>query len=252
MKNKWYVLLIIVYILTFGFILDINGVFGEEVVLTANLIINVSFLAIIGVLFLFSIFSFIRLNSLTGAMVRAADEMERQFEPDRKNLWPDYRKKTDPFSSSVLNRRFAKYQKHVSIHTDKKGNVNHACPVEEYINEDLINQVGRTWFNSNISGAMTGLGILGTFLGLSLGLSSFSGNDIFTISENVAPLLDGMKVAFHTSVYGIFFSLIFTFVYRSLMSDAYEKLQDFLSTFHECVAPPVSNRDENTSAMLIY
>ena len=45
MKNKWYVLLIIVYILTFGFILDINGVFGEEVVLTANLIINVSFLA---------------------------------------------------------------------------------------------------------------------------------------------------------------------------------------------------------------
>ncbi len=252
MKNKWYILLIIVYILTFGFILDINGVFGEEVILTANLIINVSFLAIIGVLFLFSIFSFIRLNSLTGAMVRAADEMERQFEPERKNLWPDYRKKTDPFSSSVLNRRFARYQKHVSIHTDKKGNVSHTCPIEEYINEDLVNQVGRTWFNSNISGAMTGLGILGTFLGLSLGLSSFSGNDIFTISENVAPLLDGMKVAFHTSVYGIFFSLIFSFVYRSLMADAYEKLDQFLTAFHEYAQPGIRTKEDALGSMMLY
>lgn len=252
MRNKWYILLIVVYILTFGFILDINGVFAGEVVLTANLVINVSFLAIIGILFLFSIISFIRLNSLTGAMVRAAGEMERQFEPDRKNLWPDYRKKPEPFSNTTLNRRFAMYQKHVSVHTDKKGNVTDACPVETYINEALVNQVGRTWFNTNISGAMTGLGILGTFLGLSLGLSSFSGNDIFTISENIAPLLDGMKVAFHTSVYGIFFSLIFSFVYRSLMSDAYDKLDRFLDAFHEYAQPKVHTRQEALGSMLLY
>ena len=89
MKNKLYILLIVVYILTFGFILDINGVFAEEMILTANLIINVSFLGIIGILFLISIISFIRLNSVTGALVRTAGEMERQYEPDRKNLWPD-------------------------------------------------------------------------------------------------------------------------------------------------------------------
>ena len=59
-------------------------------------------------------------------------------------------------------------------------------------------------------------------------------------------------MAFHTSVYGIFFSLVFTFVYRSLMSDAYEKLSDFLSAFHEYAAPTASNTDENMSAMLIY
>lgn len=61
-----------------------------------------------------------------------------------------------------------------------------------------------------------------------------------------------MKVAFHTSVYGIFFSLVFNFVYRSIMADAYEKLTDFLETFHECAEPPISTIDENTSAMLIY
>ena len=81
---------------------------------------------------------------------------------------------------------------------------------DEYINEDLLDRVGMNYFNSGISGTLTGLGILGTFLGLSMGLSSFSGENIYTISDNVGPLLSGMKVAFHTSVYGIFFSIILT------------------------------------------
>lgn len=252
MRNKWYFLLILVYVITFGFILGVNGVFDGNVVLTSNLVINVAFLVIIGVLFILSIASFIRLNSVTGALTRAAQEMERQYEVDRKNLWPEYRKKQEPFANVLLNRQFAKYQKHVSAHTDKKGNLTQACPIEDYMNEELLNRVGRTYFNSSISGAMTGLGILGTFLGLSLGLSSFSGNDIFTISENVAPLLDGMKVAFHTSVYGIFFSLVFSFVYRSLLADAYEKLDHFLMVFREYTQPDVFTSDERMDAMLLY
>ncbi len=252
MRNKGYILLVIVYILTFGFILDINGVFAGSVVITDNLVINVAFLAVMGVLFVFSIVSFIRLNCVTGALARAAGRMEKEYEEDGKNLWPEYRKKQEPFGSSVLNRQFVKYQKHVSAHTDKKGNVTVACPVEDYINEELLNQTGKTHFNANISGAMTGLGILGTFLGLSMGLSSFSGNDIFTISENVAPLLDGMKVAFHTSVYGIFFSLVFSFVYRSQMTDAYDKLDRFLAAFREYTQPKVLTADEKLDAMLLY
>ena len=81
--------------------------------------------------------------------------------------------------------------------------------MEEYINEDLLDQIAGTHYNSVVSGTMSGLGILGTFLGLTLGMLSFTGNDIFTISDNIAPLLSGMKVAFHTYVYGIFFSLVF-------------------------------------------
>jgi hypothetical protein len=109
-----------------------------------------------------------------------------------------------------------------------------------------------SYFNSGISGTLTGLGILGTFLGLSLGLGSFNGNDIYTISDNVGPLLSGMKVAFHTSVYGIFFSLVFNFVYRSIMADAYEKLDQFLAVFRQCVMPVQSMDEENVTAMLVY
>lgn len=85
-----------------------------------------------------------------------------------------------------------------------------------------------------------------------MGLGSFNGNDIYTISDNVGPLLSGMKVAFHTSVYGIFFSLVFNFVYRSLMADAYGKMDGFLAAFRQCVLPqPVSER-ENSASMLVY
>ena len=252
MKNKLYYLLAVLYIMMFGFILYINGVFTEASISMSNLIINMGFLLIIGVLFLISFSSFGQLNQLTDALVFATEEMQEKYDSCQKNLWQEDRQQKDLFPSPVLNAQFAKYQKRVHMHTSSKGVVTEVCPIEEYINEELIDQVGKTYFNSAISGTLTGLGILGTFLGLTLGMSSFSGNDIFTISDNIAPLLDGMKVAFHTSVYGIFFSLVFTFVYRSLMSDAYEKLSGFLSVFREYAAPVPGNTDENMSAMLIY
>ena len=122
MRNKGFILLLLVYILTFGLILDINGVFSGDAAVNTNLIINVTFLGIIGILFIISIFSFIRLNLLGAALIKAAKEIERQFEPDRKNLWPDYRKKQEPFGNARLNGSFARYQKHVAINADKKGN----------------------------------------------------------------------------------------------------------------------------------
>lgn len=252
MKNKLYYILAVLYILMFGFILYINGAFTGEVTSVSNLMINIGFLVVIGILFLISFLSFSRLNQVTDELVAVADEMQNKHEAFLKNLWPEYRQRKDVFSNFALKQQFEKYQKRIAVHTTSKGTVTEACPIEEYINEDFLDQIGRTYFNSSMPGTLTGLGILGTFLGLTLGMSSFAGNDIFTISDNIGPLLDGMKVAFHTSVYGIFFSLVYTFVYRSLMSDAYEKLERFQSAFKECTAPVVSTTDENMSAMLIY
>lgn len=252
MKNKLYYLLAVLYILMLGFILYINGVFTGEVTSISNLLINGGFLLIIGILFMMSFASFGRLNHMTDALCLATDEILDQYQSGKQNLWSEYRKKKEAFPDGILNEQFRKYQARIAAHTSSRGVVMNACSIEDYINEELLDQVGKTYFNSAVSGTLTGLGILGTFLGLTMGMSSFSGNDIFTISDNIAPLLDGMKVAFHTSVYGIFFSLVFNFVYRSLMADAYEKLADFTEVFQEYVAPEVNTTDENTRAMLIY
>lgn len=251
MKNKLYYLLFVLYIGMVILILAINGVFTGETADIGNLIINVGFLVIIGILFMISSVSFIRLNRCTDALVKVTDDIYKAYDSGNNKLWDEYSTKKQVFGHIVLDDAFVRYQKKMRSYQTKRGLVG-SCDVEEYINDGILNKVGMNYFNSAISGTMTGLGILGTFIGLSIGLGSFNGNDIYTISENIGPLLEGMKVAFHTSVYGIFFSLIFTFVYRCIMSDAFEKLEEFLDCYHECVEPVVITADENSKAMLIY
>lgn len=252
MKNKLYYVLFLLYAVVMAFVLYINGVFTGEETSVVNLAINLGFLAVIGVLFLISFLSFGRLNRVTGELVEVAEVLQEEYKDGGgKNLWPKYQDRKDIFESEELQSAFGKYRMRIRSQSTRRGVVN-PCGLDEYINENLLDRVGMNFFNSGISGTMTGLGILGTFLGLSMGLGSFNGNDIYTISDNVGPLLTGMKVAFHTSVYGILFSLVFNFVYRSIMSDAYEKLELFLNVFRQTTQPAALQEDENSAAMVVY
>ena len=234
MKNKLFYGLFLVYASMVVFVLYANGVFTGNVPSVSNLVINGLFLVIIGVLFLISTVSFIRLNNLTDDLRAVSTKLlERYKKNGNKNLWSEIQNDKELFEEENLKKAFGKYCLRMKNSQSGRGYIN-ACDIEEYINEELIEKVGSNYFNSGISGTLTGLGILGTFVGLSLGLGAFNGDDIYTISDNVGPLLSGMKVAFHTSVYGILFSLVFNFVYRSIMADAYGKLEYFLSAFRQC------------------
>lgn len=253
MKNRLYYGLLVVYFAMVAFVMYVNGVFSGNVTSVSNLVINGVFLVIIGVLFAISIASFIRLNFFTGELEDAADELLEAYEKaGNKNIWASLQKTKGFFEEKNLREAFGKYCD--QVRSSRSGRqYTPSCDIEDYINEELLERVGSNFYNSGISGTMTGLGILGTFIGLSLGLGAFNGDDIYTISDNVGPLLSGMKVAFHTSVYGIIFSLIFNFVYRSIMADAYEKLDYFLTTFRRCAMPPAAGTgDENGAAMLVY
>lgn len=252
MKNKLYYSLFIFYAVVVAFILYINGMFTGESTSLVNVLINLGFLVIIGVLFILSSVSFGRLNRCTDELAAVTEKMQQEYKAaGGKNIWGMFQDNKEAFANEELRLAFNKYRARMKNYKTKRGYV-HSCDLEEYINEDLLDRVGMNFFNSGISGALTGLGILGTFLGLSMGLGSFNGEDIYTISDNVGPLLSGMKVAFHTSVYGIFFSLLFNFVYRSIMADAYEKLENFHNAFRQFAAPPAATEDENSAAMLIY
>lgn len=252
MKNRLYYVLFLLYAVVVAFVLYVNGVFTGEGTSVVNLVINLGFLVVIGVLFFVSFLSFGRLNRVTDELMEFAAQLQTEYkEAGGKNLWSKYRDKKDVFENEELRTAFNKYRMRVRSLSTKRGVVS-PCELEEYINENLLDRVGMNFFNSGISGALTGLGILGTFLGLSMGLGSFNGDDIYTISDNVGPLLSGMKVAFHTSVYGILFSLVFNFIYRSVMSDAYEKLELFLSMFRQAAQPVAATEDENTATMVVY
>ena len=235
-----------------AFVLYLNGVFTGEWRLSTNLVINIGFLMIIGILFVISSISFGRLGRVIRDLEDVSLRLQEEYKnADEQNLWSNHKNDTKFFEEKHLQDAFNKYRLRVKGARTRRG-AGSSCDLDEYINEDLLDRVGMNFFNSGVPGTLTGIGILGTFLGLSMGLGAFSGDDIFTISDNVGALLSGMKVAFHTSVYGIFFSLVFNIIYRSLMSNAYKTLDEFLNVFRQTAQPFSVKDDESTATMLVY
>lgn len=252
MKSKLYYALYFLYAIVVAFVLYLNGVFTGEWSSYSNLIINLVFLVIIGIIFVISSFGFGRLNRVTYDLEDVMLRLQKEYkEAGGKNLWDQYKDNDKVFEETELQDAFNKYRLRIKSTKTRRG-AGSSCDLGEYINEDLLDRAGMNFFNSGVSGTLTGLGILGTFLGLSLGLGAFSGDDIFTVSDNVGSLLSGMKVAFHTSVYGILFSLVFNIAYRSVMADAYETLDEFLTVFRQTAQLSVQKEDESFAAMLVY
>ncbi len=179
-------------------------------------------------------------------------QLQKEYEAaEKKELCLEYLNRQDVFMNEELKDAFTKYQLRMKKFHTRRG-FKELCDIEEYINEDLIDRIGKNFYNSNMPGTLTGLGILGTFLGLSMGLATFSGDDILTISDSMGPLLEGMKVAFHTSVYGIFFSLVFSFIYKAIMTEAYTAMEKFQNAFRQYVMPVRAMEEEDASARIIY
>ena len=250
MKSKLYYVLYFLYAIVVAFVLYLNGVFTGEWSSLTNLVINVVFLVIIGIIFIISSVSFGRLNRITYELEDVAIRLQKEYkDAGGKNLWANYKDNGKAFEEKELQDAFNRYR--LRVKKTRRG-ADASCDLGEYINEDLLDRAGMNFFNSGVSGTLTGLGILGTFLGRSMGLGAFSGDDIFTISDNVGSLLSGMKVAFHTSVYGILFSLVFNVAYRGIMADAYETLNEFLTVFRQTAQPVGLKDDENAATMLVY
>ena len=250
MKSKLYYVLYFLYAIVVAFVLYLNGVFTGEWSSLTNLVINVVFLVIIGIIFIISSVSLGRLNRITYELEDVAIRLQKEYkEAGGKNLWANYKDNGKAFEEKELQDAFNRYR--LRVKKTRRG-ADASCDLGEYINEDLLDRAGMNFFNSGVSGTLTGLGILGTFLGLSMGLGAFSGDDIFTISDNVGSLLSGMKVAFHTSVYGILYSLVFNVAYRGIMADAYETLNEFLTVFRQTAQPVGLKDDENAATMLVY
>lgn len=66
---------------------------------------------------------------------------------------------------------------------------------------------GGLW--SGLAGTFTGIGILGTFIGLTIGLAGVDTSSTGALSSSISGLLGGMSTAFVTSIFGIVSAIIF-------------------------------------------
>jgi hypothetical protein len=81
-----------------------------------------------------------------------------------------------------------------------------------------------------VPGTLVGFGILGTFVGLTVGISEFNINTIDNIKKSIQTLLSGMGTAFVSSVWGMLLSIVFS-VSEKLMFKDINRLTKALSEF---------------------
>lgn len=209
LKN-YSILLYIIFILMLGVCVFLSADGDQEV---SNIAVNASLFVVVGLIFLYARSWLDAVFSIASELRKAGMELKKEF------------KEEGIFQSSILKERYEEYKKAL-------GKDQFSCDIEDFINKDLIDTVARKNLLNLVPGTMTGLGILGTFIGLSFGLQSFNTGSAAEISASIAPLMDGIKVAFHTSIYGMVFSLIFNFVYKNILEEAYDALDDFIDSYH--------------------
>ena len=115
--------------------------------------------------------------------------------------------------------------------------------VEDYINDDTVTHgPGNAGLAELIPNLLTSLGILGTFMGLSRGLSSLNFSDSAQLISGIPDLLSGMRFAFGTSVAGISCSLVFNMLNRISQGSSYRAIDDFVSSFTQlAMSRPLDN-----------
>lgn len=228
---KYEVSLIITYFFLLAFCCYLNFGKGESPNILNLIICGAQFL-ITGIIFIDAIFIYFRrTNKMESDLRRETDNIRYNIITTASEI---------SFQSKLVSQAYENYQEDVNqLKTVSDGSA--FCDIEDYISDDLVDESINKGLLSIVPGVMTGLGILGTFIGLTIGLQYFNTGTAEEISNSIAPLMDGIKVAFHTSIYGMVFSLVFNYVYKKKLGLAYGAVEDFLAAFRNKINPKPEN-----------
>ena len=237
-NRRWYEwLLTATFIAMAGLCLVLNLTAGQKEG-PANIAVNAALFLIVGIILLScEKNSFFPMNRIIADLDAATEKIRNDAMNSRQFLWEPYnRSKVELFRDPVLKQEFQDYLFELNrIENTEKAY--YKCDIQDYINTGLVDRVMHRNILNQVAGVMTGLGILGTFIGLSLGLQHFSTGSTAEVTNSIAPLMDGIKVAFHTSIYGMVFSLVFNFVYKCKLEEGETAVEDFLSAYKKFVLP---------------
>lgn len=135
---------------------------------------------------------------------------------DLKDIWADYRK-----SLTIVHN------------ANGQDEIYSTTAASDFFSLDNLTKDLSMGFWQNYGGTFTGLGILGTFLGLTFGINdiNFSSQDVNVLKEGITGLLSGIQFAFVTSVIGIIFALLYGFLHNCMVSEVREKIDELALHF---------------------
>lgn len=222
---------------------------SENPVRITDIAVNVGLFIIVGCIFRRALKRFKAVNGIVKSLNETSVRIKEDFEKNHVFLWNSYKDQESIFNEETLSTKYKEYHremKRLAVFSEN----GYKCNIEDYINREIIDKAIERNIMNLVAGAMTGLGILGTFIGLSFGLQSFSTGTADEISNSIGPLMDGIKVAFHTSIYGMVFSLCFNYEYKKKLDEANGAIDYFLDVYQRYVIPDVQN--DSINMLLIY
>ena len=116
-------------------------------------------------------------------------------------------------------RIFKKYETTI-VFPDKEGKMKTDEEAEIYFNlGSILSEIRINHRLLNVgSGLLVGLGLLGTFLGLTIGVMDFDSGSTEAIQSSINELLNGMGTAFATSLVGMACSLLYIFFEKTTLN----------------------------------
>jgi len=120
--------------------------------------------------------------------------------------------------------------------------------LKEYLSPDIVIEGAANQRTSEaLPGILLALGIFGTFLGLVYGLGGIRLHDVNPeeMMEGVKNLMDGLSLAFRTSLWGIFYSVCFTFMHKYFLRRLKRidhKIDDAISNLYPCQSAELFTR----------
>ena len=204
------------------------------------LVYNFGFLGVMALIYIVGLIAgLFRMNDLGESLKHGADEIADIFKLPGKARADELIQLRSIFKNRYLDRKMDDFVDSIGKSQEGIGEV------EEYINLDEVDVHIHKRLLELAPDIFTSLGILGTFVGLVWGLKNFEPTDYEAMTSSVAALVDGIKVAFLTSIYGIGLSIVYTFGMKSEYSSLSENMQLFLERFHALVLPTAENESRN-------
>lgn len=170
----------------------------------------------------------------TTAFRQGKISLENAMDVQSAENWIAVFKLDSLFHQKELDRVFGEYKAKVMVQKES-GEI--VSSIEDYINEDTLSLA--TWQNVilQIPGTLTGLGILGTFVGLVTGINSVGFSSVEATMDSIATLLSGIEAAFYTSISGVILSIVFNILNRMIWNAMLREYGVFVDTFHKNVVP---------------
>ena len=138
------------------------------------------------------------------------------------------------FANRGMDAEFREYTEQVDQQM-KTGQL--TTDIEDFYNVDLVRLKTRQNLVDQISGTMTGLGLLGTFVGLVTGISGIGFSSVEAAVSSIQVLLSGIQTAFYTSIAGVILSILFNLFHNAVWNVMESEIGLFIREFHQYVLP---------------